>query len=119
MNRPSLAVAIELEGNKLERLSTTTTGLVFGAMMGGVHLFWSLIVAAGWGQPIINFIFWMYFITPIDFIEHFKLVRAILLVVATSIIGFMLGWSAALLWNRLRRAGAYERKQFHRVTRVL
>jgi len=86
----------------MERLSTITTGLVFGAMMGGMHLIWSLLVAAGWGQWIMNFIFWIYFIKPIDLIEPFESTRAISLVVTTSIMGFMLGWAAARLWNRLR-----------------
>ena len=86
----------------MAKLSTTTTGLVLGAVMGGMHLFWSLLVAAGWGQPIMNFIFWMHFIKPIYLIEPFESIRAISLVVVTSIIGFMLGWAAAWLWNRLR-----------------
>lgn len=86
----------------MAKLSTTTTGLVLGAIMGDVHLFWSLLVAAGWGQPIMNFIFWMHFIKPIYLIEPFESIRAISLVVVTSIIGFVIGWAAAWLWNRLR-----------------
>jgi hypothetical protein len=86
----------------MAKLSTTTAGLVLGAMMGGMHLFWSLLVAAGWGQPIMNFIFWMHFIKPIYLIEPFESIRAISLVVVTSIIGFMIGWAVAWLWNRLR-----------------
>ena len=103
----------------MERLSTSTTGLVVGAMMGGMHLFWSLMVAAGWGQPIVNFIFWMYFIKPIDLIEPFELIRAISLVATTSIIGFMLGWTAARLWNWLRMIAAFEAEPVHRITRCL
>ena len=110
---------IKPEGNHLERLSTTTTGLVVGAVMGGMHLFWSLMVAAGWGQSIMNFIFWMYFIKPIDLIEPFELIRAISLVVTTSIIGFMLGWTAARLWNWLRMIAAFEAEPVHRITRCL
>ena len=88
--------------------------------MGGMHLFWSLLVAAGC-QPIMNFILWMYFIKPIDWIEPFESMRAISLVVAASIIGFMLGWAAAWLWNRIRPrvVRAFEREQVHRITRVL
>jgi hypothetical protein len=105
----------------LERLSTTTTGLVIGAMLGGMHLFWSLLVAAKWGQPIMDFILWMYFIKPIDLIEPFELMRAISLVIATSIIGFVLGSVAARLWNkfRARTIRALERETVHRITRML
>ena len=89
--------------------------------MGGMHLFWSLLVVAGWGQPIMNFIFWIYFIKPIDFVEPFDSMRAISLVIVTSIIGFMLGWAAARLWNRLHApmVGLFLRNPIHRVTRVL
>jgi hypothetical protein len=83
------------------KLGATTTGLVLGAMLGSMHLFWSLLVAAGWGQPIMNFIFWMHFIKPIYLIEPFESIRAISLVVVTTVIGFIVGWAAAWLWNRL------------------
>jgi hypothetical protein len=92
-------------GNDMpSKLSSTTIGLVLGAMVGGMHLFWSLLVAAGWGQLILNFVFWMHFIKPIYLIEPFELTRAISLVVVTTGIGFVLGCAAAWLWNRIRIA---------------
>lgn len=105
----------------MEKLSPTTTGLVIGALMGGWHLLWSLLVAANWGQPIMDFILWMYFVKPFDLIEPFELMRAISLVVATSIIGFVLGFVAARLWNRFRAQmlRSLEREAAHRVTRCL
>jgi hypothetical protein len=104
----------------LEKLSTTMMGLVTGAMMGGLHLLWSLSVAAGWGQSILDFFFWMYFIKPIDLIEPFEPARAFTLVAISSTIGFVLGSVAARVWNRIRAQmlGIYERP-VHRVTRVL
>jgi hypothetical protein len=112
---------IKLEGDDLEKLSTTTTGLVVGAIMGAMHLLWSVLVAAGWGQPTMNLIFWMYFIKPVNLIEPFESIRAISLVVATCIIGFVFGWAAARLWNRLRAqiVRPFERQTVHRITRVL
>ena len=95
-------------------------GLVTGGMMGGLHLLWSLSVAAGWGQSILNFFFWMYFIKPIDLIEPFQPARAVTLVAISSIIWFVLGSLAARLWNRIRAQmlGITERP-VHRVTKVL
>jgi hypothetical protein len=104
----------------LEKLSTTMTGLVVGAMMGGVHLLWSLFVAAGWGQSILDFFFWMYFMKPIDLVVPFESTRALTLVAISSTIGFVLGSIAARLWNKIRAQvlGIYERP-VHRFTRVL
>jgi hypothetical protein len=104
----------------LEKLNTTMMGLVTGAMMGGLHLLWSLSVAAGWGPSILNFFFWMYFIKPIDLIEPFQPARALTLVAISTTIGFVLGSVAARVWNRIRAQllGIYERP-VHRITRVL
>lgn len=105
----------------MEKLSSTMTGFVIGAMMGGIHLLWSLFVAAGWGQSILNFFFWMYFIKPIDLIEPFESARALTLVAISSIIGFVLGSFAARLWNRFREqmVHTFERNPYHRITKVL
>ncbi len=104
----------------MEKLSTTITGLVIGAMMGGLHLLWSLFVAAGWGQSVLNFFFWMYFIKPIDLVEPFEPARALTLVAISSSIGFVLGSAAARLWNRIRAhlLGIFERP-VRRVTKII
>ncbi len=104
----------------MEKLSNTTTGLVIGAMMGGIHLLWSLLVAAGWGQAVLNFFFWMYFIKPIDLTVPFESARALTLVSISSIIGFVLGSLAARLWNRIRaQLLGIDVRPVHRVTKVL
>jgi hypothetical protein len=32
-------------------------GLVIAALIGGWHVIWVALVAAGWAQPLINFVF--------------------------------------------------------------
>lgn len=79
-------------------------GLVLGLVMGGFHLSWSLLVALGWAQPVMDFVFWMHFIKPIYVIEPFAVTRAAILVAVTAGIGFVMGAAFALVWNAVRKA---------------
>ena len=78
------------------------TGLVFGALLGLFHFTWAICVAAGWAQPMMNFIFWLHFLTPPWSVQPFHAGIALGLVVVTSAIGFAIGYVAASLWNWLR-----------------
>ncbi len=75
------------------------TRLFLVALVGGCHFLWALSVAIGWAQPIINFIFWMHFIKPIYLIEPFNIGTAVILVVVTAALGFVIGYIFAAIWN--------------------
>ena len=79
------------------------SGLVLGAVIGLWHLAWSLMVAFGWAQPFIDFVFWMHFIKPIYVIQAFNLGTATFLVVVTAIMGFVIGSIFAVLWNWIHK----------------
>lgn len=85
------------------KIDTVRTGLVLGGVMAVWHFFWSVLVAAGLAQPVIDFVFWMHFIKPVYVVESFAIGRAAILVVVTGVLGFSVGAVAALLWNSLRR----------------
>ena len=72
---------------------------MLGAIIGLWHVTWSLLVAAGWAQPVIDFVFWMHFIKPVYVIQPFNLGTATVLVVVTVVIGFVVGSVFAVLWN--------------------
>jgi hypothetical protein len=74
-------------------------GLVLGAVIGLWHLSWSLLVALGWAQPFIDFIFWMHFIKPVYVIQAFNPITAATLIVVTAVIGFVIGTVFGVLWN--------------------
>jgi len=77
--------------------------LVIGALLGGWHLFWSLLVAVGWAQPLLDFIFWAHMIRSIFVVRAFDPIAALTLIVITSMIGYVFGSSGAVLWNRMHR----------------
>jgi hypothetical protein len=79
------------------------SGLVFGMLMGAWHFLWATLVAFGWAQTVINFIFWIHFITPIYIIQPFHLGVALALIAITTSIGFVVGYVFAQLWNWLHR----------------
>jgi hypothetical protein len=79
-------------------------GLVLGTIFGGWHLCWSILVALGLAQPLIDFVFWMHFIKPVYVIEPFAITRAAILVVVTAALGFVLGAAFALVWNAVHKA---------------
>jgi hypothetical protein len=82
-------------------ISPNKAGLVLGALAGAWHLSWSALVLLGWAQPFIDFIFWIHFIKPVYVIEPFNVGIALVLVVATAVIGYGIGYLAGMLWNRI------------------
>ena len=79
-------------------------GLVFAVFMALWHTCWSALVATGLAQKLIDFVFWMHFITPPYHIEAFEIQRAAILVGVTFVIGLVFGIIAGILWNLFHRA---------------
>jgi hypothetical protein len=84
----------------MTRIDPTKSGLVLGAVIGLWHLTWSLLVALGWAQPFIDFVFWMHFIRPVYVIQAFNPTIATILVVVTAGIGFVIGSVFAVLFHK-------------------
>lgn len=84
-------------------ISPNKVGLVIGALIGGWHLVWSLLVLLGWAQQIIDFIFWAHMIQPVYVVKSFNLLAAITLIVITAVTGYTFGFVGAVIWNRLHR----------------
>jgi hypothetical protein len=80
-------------------------GLVLATLFGGIHFLWALLVASGWAQAYIDFIFHLHFIKLDLVIEPFNVGTALLLVSITAFIGYMLGWGFAMLWKHFHGEG--------------
>jgi hypothetical protein len=87
----------------IEILNPNKTGLVLAALMGGWHLLWALLVAAGVAQACLNFVFWMHFLTPIYVVKAFQPGIAVVLIVVTAVLGYLIGCILAALWNWIHR----------------
>ena len=84
-------------------LNPYKAALIIAVLLGGWHSVWALLVAVGWAQPLIDFLFWIHFIRPVYVIERFNVGIALLLIAVTAGIGYAAGWIFAVLWNRLHR----------------
>ena len=84
-------------------INPNKTGVVVAALIGGWHLVWAGLVAAGWAQPLINFIFWAHLIKPVYVIGPFDVVAAATLFVMTFCSGYVFGFIGGSLWNKIHR----------------
>ncbi len=81
------------------KLDPQKTGLVLGSFFGVMHLLWSLMVALGFAQNYMDWIFSLHFLDNPFSVNAFDLITAIILLVVASIAGFIFGWIFATVWN--------------------
>ena len=80
-------------------------GITFGLLLAVFHACWAALLALGWAQSLMNFIFWAHFISPPWHIEAFAWGRACLLIGITFASGLIIGAVGGWLWNRFAATG--------------
>jgi hypothetical protein len=80
-------------------INPNKAGLALGILIGGWHLLWASLVAVGWAQPVIDFVFWMHFIRPAWTIGTFHPGIALVLISVTAATGYAFGYLFGWLWN--------------------
>jgi len=77
--------------------------LVLGSFAGLVHLVWSIAIALGFAQPWLDFVYRMHSLNNPFVVAPFSLMRSIGLIVVTFIVGYVVGFIFATLWNKLHK----------------
>jgi hypothetical protein len=81
--------------------SHLNAGFVLAAVMILLHSVWALLVALGWGQAVIDFVFWLHMLSSPYKVQNFEASIAVFLVLATGTIGFVVGSLASFFWGLL------------------
>ena len=89
-------------GNEM-KCSPHKVGLVVGAILGGIHVLWSILVALNWGQGLLDFILTLHMVHLAVIIGPFDFMMALELVLLTAGVGYLVGYAAAVVWNKVHK----------------
>lgn len=87
----------------MEKLNKGVVGLVLGAVFASWHIVWSLMVASDLAQKFLNWIYSIHFLNNPFKVNPFDLNKAVVLVIATAVIGYIFGYFFAMIWNCLHK----------------
>lgn len=82
-------------------ISKNKMGVVIGSAFGLWHFAWAVLVVFGVAQWLIDWAFRLHFIKPVYIVTAFQPAMAVGLIVVTSILGYVIGWIVAAIWNWL------------------
>lgn len=77
--------------------------LTLGVLLGGWHLVWSVLVAAGLAQSLLDFIFSIHMLANPYQVTGFDVMKAGILVVITFVGGYGAGYIFANVWNKVHK----------------
>ena len=77
--------------------------LTVAVVLGGFHFIWAILVALGWAQLIIDFVFWAHMMSIPLVVKSFDVSAALTLIVFTAVMGYLIGYCYAIVWNRMHR----------------
>ena len=87
----------------MNHLNPAKTGLAVGKLLGGLHVIWAILVWLGWAQPLINFSMWAHMVSVPVVVKAFDLSAAVTVVIVASLVGCVIGYLFANIWNRTHR----------------
>lgn len=87
----------------MTQLNPKKTALTLGVFFAGVHVLWSVLVAFGVAQAVLDFVFWLHMIRAVYLVDTFNLVASLSLILMTLVMGGVVGFVFAKIWNWLHR----------------
>lgn len=87
----------------MAHLHPHNTGIAVGGIFAIVHFLWALLVLFGIAQIALNWVFRLHFIEPTLRVAPFSLTLAFGLIVLACIVGYVVGWLFATVWNVLQK----------------
>jgi|KBSMisStandDraft_5_1062788.scaffolds.fasta_scaffold285591_1 hypothetical protein len=78
-------------------------GFTFGSLAAILHIGWALVVAAGFGQTLVDFALRIHFFTPNTEVEPFEIGRALVLIAVTFSAAFIVAALGGAIWNSFNR----------------
>lgn len=83
----------------MKKLSEHQVGIALGAFFGLAHAVWALAVYMGFAQAWVDFVLDLHFLENPFVIAAFTLQKAVILVMVTSVVGYVAGFVFAKVWN--------------------
>ncbi len=87
----------------MKKLHENKVALTVGLFFSGCHLVWSLLIAIGLAQILMDFVFWAHMIANPYIITGFTLTQSLTLIIVTFIIGYIGGFIFAKVWNTMHK----------------
>ncbi|MFH1233415.1 MAG: hypothetical protein V1649_02065 [Patescibacteria group bacterium] len=84
-------------------MNKNKVALVVGSFVGLFHLVWGLLIAFGFAQSLLDFIYSLHSLNNPFSVMSFDLTRIIGLIIVTFLVGYVFGYIFAMLWNKFHQ----------------
>ncbi len=85
------------------KLNEGKVAMIVGLFVGGMHLVWSFVVALGYANTLLDFVYRLHFLNNPFTVEPFTVSNAVVLVIVTTVVGYIGGWVFAMLRNKVHK----------------
>lgn len=84
-------------------INAQKAGVVFGSALGLWHFVWAILVAIGLAQPLLDAVLHLHMLSFSYIVLPFSLSSSAMLVVLTAVMGYVIGYVVAWLWNAVQK----------------